>query len=68
MDIKREDLVRMCAACGGKGQLTESPGGALGPHDESRMSSAGTCEACGGKGYTLTPAGKVLADFIRELR
>jgi DnaJ-class molecular chaperone len=68
MDLKREDLIRTCAACGGKGELTESSAGPLGPHASSRMSYMGTCEACGGKGYTLTPAGKVLAQFIREMR
>jgi DnaJ-class molecular chaperone len=68
MDLKREDLIQTCAACGGKGELSESSGGSLGRDAGLRMSFAGTCEACGGKGYTLTPAGKVLAQFIRDVR
>jgi len=67
MNLKREDLIQPCSACGGKGELSES-GGSPERHAGARMSFAGTCEVCGGKGYTLTPAGKVLAQFIRDVR
>lgn len=68
MDLKREDLIRSCEPCAGKGEITESSGSARSGHASFHMSSRTTCEACGGKGYTLTPAGKVLAQFIREVR
>jgi DnaJ-class molecular chaperone len=63
MDLKREDLIRTCERCKGTGMFTETTSGSHYSHTRSE-----TCGDCGGRGYILTPAGHVLAQFIREIR
>ena len=63
MDLKREDLINDCAVCSGSGMVTESSG-----NSHFRHTHTYTCTNCGGQGFSLTPAGKVLADFIRKVR
>jgi DnaJ-class molecular chaperone len=68
MELKREDLVRNCETCDGNGEVTGSSGSVMSGRAGSQVTFRHTCDACDGKGFTLTPAGKVLAQFIREVR
>ena len=62
MEIKTEDLVRMCARCGGSGKeapLVLGPGAA----QEQRR-----CQACGGCGKEPTPSGIALRNLLDVLK
>lgn len=74
MDIKLEDLLNPCAACGGSGkneqaQTNPTGGNTFGQRIVIENSRMNTCSSCNGSGfYEPTESGEVLRRFFKILR
>ncbi len=68
MELAIEDLVAKCPRCKGtknEPEVGSMSTGGFGRTPVATYSMPNTCQACGGGGYLiLTPAGKVLKEFI----
>jgi len=64
MEIRPEDLIRKCTACGGDGVITPSLDG--GPPTPGNVGTK--CDRCDGKGTMLTDSGTVLRAFFQMIQ
>ncbi len=64
--LKIEDLLAFCDACSGEGYIYSTV--IKEDEDDECWNGQEECPACHGRGKLLTPAGKVLALFVKELR
>jgi len=67
MELRFEDLFRVCDLCNGEGMLTDGGVPASSMSVES-ASSLSTCPQCRGTGGETTPTGEAIRRFLMHLR
>jgi hypothetical protein len=67
MELKFEDLIRLCDRCSGEGMLSES-GLPASEMSVDSTSNLGVCPKCKGRGGATTPTGEAIRQFLLHLR